>query len=349
MVSLRYVRADHQHQVELVGRGLLDGGEEAEGGAELPGHAVVEHRELAVRGHEGQRPVLLKVVEPHALVEVAVVEHHPPRVVAPPRRAAAAAARGPPDDKVLVQRQPQLGVPRQVGLHLDGPIDGAVEHVAVGAEEHVQPLDDVHEDLVPPLARHPHGRAPGGHGLVGGRGGLGLGLGQAHARRDALRRAARFHQHRLIVDEVLEELGGGALREAVVQHLVQQLVHQHEVLPDALLREDPAVVLEDAHEPLQQLQHQGGRHVPRGGGREQQAALPQPQVGQPVQLEHRRRVAAAAAALEAAAFLRTRTTARASTSSAAPPVTLPTAVAKVLLVAVSSSLPPVVKGEEVEE
>jgi hypothetical protein len=68
-------------------------------------------------------------------------------------------------------------------LHLDAAVDARVEHVAVGAEEHVEPLEDVHEDLVLiALALRAGGEGDGlvdrggGGGLAGGGGG-GLGGG----------------------------------------------------------------------------------------------------------------------------------------------------------------------------
>lgn len=69
-------------RTHLGGRGLLDGGEDAEGRAELLRDAVVEQGKLPVGRQEAQRARGLELVQPHAVVEVAVVQHHRPVVAA---------------------------------------------------------------------------------------------------------------------------------------------------------------------------------------------------------------------------------------------------------------------------
>ena len=60
---------------------------------------------------------------------------------------------------------------------------------------------------------------------------------------------------------ILEGLSQGVLRVAVVQHLVQQLVDESEVLTDGLLSQLATVVFEDLDDAIQELNGAGGGDV----------------------------------------------------------------------------------------
>lgn len=51
----------------------------------------------------------------------------------------------------------------------------------------------------------------------------------------------------------------------VINDLIDDLVDEDEVLPDALFIEDPTEVSEDFHHPVEDVHHVGGGHVVLGG------------------------------------------------------------------------------------
>mmetsp|Transcript_12362 Transcript_12362/g.40675 ORF Transcript_12362/g.40675 Transcript_12362/m.40675 type:complete len:288 (-) Transcript_12362:574-1437(-) len=142
---------DFEGDFRLERRHLFDGGDDAEGGLELGGGAEAHHGELAARRREGEDALVRKLVELDRLVEVAVVQHHPHAptnpVVARERRVVPR-----PDRQVLVERHPQLRRPVQKALHLDVPVDLRRQHVPRRVEGDRQPLHDVDENLLSPLA-----------------------------------------------------------------------------------------------------------------------------------------------------------------------------------------------------
>ena len=62
----------------------------------------------------------------------------------------------------------------------------------------------------------------------------------------------------LIHDELFDVLSGHQLGMPIIDDLIDDLVDKHEILPDALLVEDPAEVAEDLHHPIQDV-HDIGR------------------------------------------------------------------------------------------
>jgi hypothetical protein len=65
-------------------------------------------------------------------------------------------------------------------------------------------------------------------------------------------------------------------------HLVEELVQQDEVLPDGLLRQQAAVVLEDLGDAVEELEGEGRRDVELGRRDEVDAALLDEEVVDPV-------------------------------------------------------------------
>mmetsp|Transcript_21420 Transcript_21420/g.67249 ORF Transcript_21420/g.67249 Transcript_21420/m.67249 type:complete len:257 (+) Transcript_21420:1433-2203(+) len=206
----------------------LDPDERFDVGREAIGHEV----ELAVGRDEGDGPVVLEPREPHALVELDVLKLD-----------RLAARHGPAsrlEHELVVQPQLELGHAREEGLHLDRAHDLRVEDRSRAADQEVELLDDVEEDLVLPVLdplRPPRDRVRHRHRRTG--------------RRDV--------PVALLRDELAQDLRVHRLRVAKVHRLVHQLVDDHKVVPDALLVQLPKVVLEHPHQPVQV--HQQQRHV----------------------------------------------------------------------------------------
>ena len=68
-------------------------------------------------------------------------------------------------------------------------------------------------------------------------------------------------QHGLVDDELADVLCGDQLCMTVVDHLVDDLVDEHEVLADALLVEHAAVVAEDLHHPVDDVHDGAGSSI----------------------------------------------------------------------------------------
>lgn len=140
---------------------------------------------------------------------------------------------------LVVQPQPQLWHPAQVTLQLHGPEDLAPQHVPRRADQQVQTLNHIQEDLVlaipDPLA----------------------------APTDGVRdRDGRPRLHLQLVallrDVLLQDLGFGGLRVAEVHHLVEELVDDDEVVADGFLLEGLEVLGEDGDEAVEE-EEEGGR------------------------------------------------------------------------------------------
>lgn len=67
---------DHAHDLQLIGGRFLDGGKELEGAAEVTRDAVVKNSKLTLWRQEVQSACRIKLVQLHALVEVAVIQYH---------------------------------------------------------------------------------------------------------------------------------------------------------------------------------------------------------------------------------------------------------------------------------
>mmetsp|Transcript_77782 Transcript_77782/g.172274 ORF Transcript_77782/g.172274 Transcript_77782/m.172274 type:complete len:399 (-) Transcript_77782:268-1464(-) len=242
VVLLGDIRTDLDRDFYLVGSRLLRKGKNPEGHTEVPGDAIVHHRKFAVGRVEGERPLILEVLQVYALMEVAIVEDHSTIT-------SMAADALVLDVDVLIQRQLQLGVALQVGLHLDAAIDRAVDHETVCAHQHRDPLQDVDEDLVFLLARGVvlRGTHRAVHSVA--RHSSGIPLRQIQASFWLL------DDNSLVVNARLEVLCVRGLWIAEVHHLVKELIHEYEIFPNALLVQDAAEVLEDLAHLCQQLHH----------------------------------------------------------------------------------------------
>lgn len=216
----------------------LDGALDPDEGLDLGVEAVGHELELAVRGDEGYRAVILEAGESDALVELDVLHLD--------GLAAGAAARRLEHD-LVVEAEPQLGHAAEVALHLDGAQDLGPEDVAVGRDKQVEALDDVEEDLV--LAVPDALGAP--------RDGVGHGDWRA---------CLDLELVRLLSDVLLQDLSLGRLRVAKVHHLIKELVDDDEVVADRLLLEDLEVLGEDLDQLVEEEEDLGGVGVALGEG-----------------------------------------------------------------------------------
>jgi len=102
------------------------------------------------------------------------------------------------------------------------------------------------------------------NGLLDGGGGHGAGFEKfGSPGRSGLFGGLRFgrNQDRLIDYVLSDVLSGDELGVSVVDDLVDDLIDEHEVFSDALLIEHAAVVAEDLHHSVNDVQDRGWRHV----------------------------------------------------------------------------------------
>ncbi len=271
---------DVERHLQTPRAGLFDGGEDPEGGAVLPRKTVIDHDEFPIGREEGEGPAVLEFGEVDAIVKGYIVEHD--------RAVIARLARsGRFDDEVLVERQPQLRIARQVGFHLNAPINGAIHHMAIVGEDDIEPLQDVHEDLI--LLVLVDGFAlgvdPANDGFVHSirTGSFGV---------DHFARVGHgLHDDGLVVHEGLERFRPRELRVAVVDHLVEEFVEQDEVFANGLLGQGAAVVLEHLGDAGEELDDGARRHVGARRTGEDEAVAVDVEVALPVgHAKHRRGV-----------------------------------------------------------
>ena len=196
---------------------LFDGGKDSKGGAVISREAVVDHDEFSVGGEEGEGFGVVEFGEVDAIVETDVVQCH--------RRSAAVltvtvTVRIGLDDQILIQCQPQLGIPRQIRFHLNASVNRAVHHMPVVAKNHIQPFQNIHKNLILLILVHR----------------LALGIHSPNHRLVHRVRTGRFginhfarirhglHDNRFIVHERLERLRPRQLGISVINHFVQQFV-----------------------------------------------------------------------------------------------------------------------------
>jgi vesicle coat complex subunit len=75
-------------------------------------------------------------------------------------------------------------------------------------------------------------------------------------------------KNRLIDNKLFDVLGSHKLRVAIVNNLIDDLIYQYEVLPDAFFIKDTAEVTEDFHHPVQDIHNIGWRDIMLGSGHE---------------------------------------------------------------------------------
>ena len=229
-----------EHVLYPAARVALDHALDPDQRLDLRVQAVAHELELAVGRDEADGAVVLEAAQPHALVELDVLHLDGLAARRAPRRL---------EHDLVVEPEAQLRHAGQVALHLDGAQDLGPQHVAVAADEQVQRLDDVEEDLVLAVA----------DALAAPADGVGDGD-----------RRARLHLEpvRLLRDVLLQDLGLGRLRVAKVHHLVEQLVDDDEVVADRLLLELLEVLGEDLDDLVQEEEDLGGVCVALGQGEE---------------------------------------------------------------------------------
>ncbi len=140
---------------------------------------------------------------------------------------------------LVVQSQPQLRHPAQVALQLHGPEDLAAQHIPRRADQQVQTLNHIQEDLIlaiPDPLTSPANRVRDRDGRP-----------RLHLQLMALLR-----------DVLLQDLGLGGLRVAEIHHLVEELVDDDEVVADGFLLEGFEVFGEDGDEAVEE-EEEGGR------------------------------------------------------------------------------------------
>mmetsp|Transcript_19670 Transcript_19670/g.54888 ORF Transcript_19670/g.54888 Transcript_19670/m.54888 type:complete len:244 (-) Transcript_19670:142-873(-) len=183
-------------------------------------------------------------------------------------------------NEIIVELDLDRGVACQVGLHLDGSIHLRLRHCACGIEGACQPLHHIHKDLIAPAlairsvcVQHTledpcRSFLKAKHLIDASRWRYGAGLIQ--------------HKH-------LERIRGGGLGVAVVDDLIQQLVHQHKVFADSIFRQHATVILDDDANPPQELQHKGGGHVGPCRGYHLHSTVLDMEVRDAIYVEHRGR------------------------------------------------------------
>mmetsp|Transcript_24430 Transcript_24430/g.61387 ORF Transcript_24430/g.61387 Transcript_24430/m.61387 type:complete len:527 (-) Transcript_24430:502-2082(-) len=266
--------------LHLVWVHLVHSGDQAERRPEVAGAAEVHDGKLTVRRRDLQCPVDIKAAEVAGADEVAIVQRDDVAGVGP---VALQLRLTLADEQVVAERDLHGRVVPQVVLDLDGAQDLVCVHGTIGGEGYINLLDDVHKDL---LARRALRLAAIQHAAHHAR--------VAHARPEegACALARRHHDAGLVEHKCLERLGGGILREPVVDRLVQQFIDNDEVLADGVLAEHACVVLDDVAHAAEQLQHHRGRHVVARRRHQQHAPALHVQVRHPIDVEHRRGLAA---------------------------------------------------------
>eukprot|EP00053_Salpingoeca_punica_P017751 m.171606 g.171606 ORF g.171606 m.171606 type:complete len:404 (-) comp17279_c0_seq1:208-1419(-) len=203
----------------------LDPDQRLDLGAEAVGHEL----KLAVGRDEGDGAVLLEARQAHALVELDVLELN--------GLALAGVAARRLEHELVVEAETQLRHAGEVHAHLDNSHHLAAQDAAGCADEQIDRLDDVEEDLV--LAVLDALETPGD----------GLCKLDRHARR-------HFQLPALLRNVLLQNACVCRLRVAKVHELVEQLVGDDKVVADALLLKLLEVLAEDLQHLVQEDKRQ---------------------------------------------------------------------------------------------
>ncbi len=186
-------------QLQLVRVGLLVECMHPEGSIEVRSHSIVHHYEFSLGWSDFEGFVHLELLVVHRLVEVVVVQNHFP---------SGCSAR-PCYRNIIIQKQFERGIPMEVALHLDTPINSRVNHVAGSIEYHTDLLKRIHEYLV--LLILPHC-------LLGGIRGHRIGREYREGATHLQDRVLALYK--LVDYERLNELSGGELRLPEINNLV---------------------------------------------------------------------------------------------------------------------------------
>ncbi|GIX62848.1 cob(I)yrinic acid a,c-diamide adenosyltransferase [Babesia caballi] len=235
--------------------------------------AICHELELAVRRDEGDGPVRLEALQLDALVELYVLHVDGFHVVGAAGGDAAgggsATRRRHLEHRLVVHAQKHLRHAREVGLHFEAAADLRAEHRSRHGDHDVQALHHVEEYLVL-LVLDP---------LPAPRDGVGHGRGRPDGVGGQLVEA--------VANALPEDADFRGLRVAVVEHLVEQLVYDDEVLADALLPQGLEVALQDLDEAVEEGEHHGDVVVGRGRGQEVHVVVQHPAEGASVAVVHR--------------------------------------------------------------
>mmetsp|Transcript_4183 Transcript_4183/g.10782 ORF Transcript_4183/g.10782 Transcript_4183/m.10782 type:complete len:392 (+) Transcript_4183:77-1252(+) len=195
--------------------------------------AISHQLELAVGWHKAHRSILVELTQLDALMERAVVDFNP-RSRAP--RLVAAVPSLVVEEELVVQPKLALGHPGEVALDLYVPGHVVAQHSALVRHHQVALLNNIDEELILAVL-DPLFPPADGTGCLDG---------------DVLRRCRVLLAHRLLAllrDVHLEQVDRRVLRVAVVEHLIEQLVDQYEVVADGVVVHLWAAVrLDDVHE-----------------------------------------------------------------------------------------------------
>eukprot|EP00756_Hemistasia_phaeocysticola_P066017 Hpha_TRINITY_DN8948_c0_g1::TRINITY_DN8948_c0_g1_i1::g.80833::m.80833 len=244
----------------------LDGDQRLDPGVQPVRHEV----ERPVRWDKGDSPVSFEPVKLDALVEFDVLQVNCPSLCTAP---------GGLEENLVIEAELELRHASQVRPHLESTVNLAVESLSLRVNQQVHALHHVEEHLVlavfdtrrtPPArssrTRHRYREVP-------------------RRLRVLVRETLERQPEGLLCDVVLEDLRLGELRVAKVEHFIQQLVHDDEVVADTFLGDGLHVLLEYLNN-LEQAEHEHANvAVDLGHEKEIQVVMLHPNEGVPSHLE----------------------------------------------------------------
>ena len=201
------------------------------------GHEV----EFTIRRDKGDVALLLELVQAHALMELDVLHLD---------QLASSRSVLHLKEHLVIEAKLQLRHAAQVAAHVNAPKDLRPEHISIRADQDVEPLDHIQEDLI--LGVLDSLRTPRDN--IGGGGGH-HDIGECLLLILALLFLA-FHFVRFRLDVLLQDLDFSDLRVAVVHHLVEKLVRDDEVVPQGLVLKLAEVRLKHLLHLVQEGQHE---------------------------------------------------------------------------------------------
>ena len=155
---------------------------------------------------------------------------------------------------LVVDTELTLRHPGQVGLHQDLASHVRRQHLALGTHQQVDILNDIQEQLIPPVLDP----LPPPAYLT------------SHLARDGRLLLLGGGLDALLRDEGLEDASVRVLRIAEVNDLIKNLIDQDKVVLHVLLADLAEVVLHHLDKLQQELEHHGGVHVLLGHRRQPQ-------------------------------------------------------------------------------
>ena len=125
-VIRREIGSNLDRELQLIRSQLINKRIDSERCRVLAVNAVVHDQEFTIWRLDGHSAHVLEVARIDTLVEVAVVEDDAPscQVIS-----------GAANLQVIVQHEAEVGVPLQVGFHLDDTVDRRIDHQTISVEE----------------------------------------------------------------------------------------------------------------------------------------------------------------------------------------------------------------------